>query len=195
MKKGLVDILKKDKYLLGLPNLLSFSRLLFLPLICYAITLEPARGRWLAMLLLALSFITDFFDGFVARQRKQFSELGRILDPIMDKLNVATIMVFLTIWRDLPLWYLLIVILRDLVILILSLYVINREQHVPQSNLIGKVTLVVFLLVIVLYIMDWQPYAFIALCASVTLIPVTLIRYILPYMRKTRPSGRDAGGR
>ncbi|HOT97486.1 MAG TPA: CDP-alcohol phosphatidyltransferase family protein [bacterium] len=186
MKLGLMEIIKKDKHLLGLPNLLSFSRLLFLPLICYAITLEPEHGGWLALLLLGLSFITDFFDGFVARQRQQFSELGRILDPVMDKLNVGLIMIMLACCRDLPWWYVLMVIGRDLVILILSLYVIKRRQHVPQSIFIGKVALVAFLVVIMTYIMNWRPFNYIALAVSVTLIPVTLFCYIIPYVRRSR---------
>jgi len=188
MKPGLMEIIKKDEHLLGLPNLLSFSRLLFLPLICYAITLEPARGGWMALLLLGLSFITDFFDGYVARQRQQFSELGRILDPVMDKLNVGLIMLFLAAYRDLPCWYVLMVIGRDLVILALSLYVIKRRQHVPQSIFIGKVALVAFLVVIITYIMDWRPYNFMALMVSLALIPVTLLCYIIPY---THDPGRQ----
>ncbi len=183
MKLGLMEMIRRDKHLLGLPNLLSFSRLLFLPLVCYAITLPPERGGWLALLLLGLSFVTDFFDGFVARQRQQFSELGRILDPVMDKLNVGLIMIVLAGYRDLPWWYVLMVIGRDLVILLLSLYVIKRRQHVPQSIFIGKVALVAFLVVIVTYIMNWQPFNQIALAVSVTLIPVTLFCYIIPYAR------------
>lgn len=183
MKLGLVEILKQDKHILGLPNLLSFSRLLILPLICYAITLEPATGGWLALALLALSFITDFFDGYVARRRMQFSELGRILDPIMDKLNVAAVMLFLTAYRDLPFRYVAIVIGRDLAILILSLWVIKNKQHVPQSDMIGKIALVVFLVVIVTYILDLKPWNLIAMALSVALIPVTLVRYILVYAR------------
>lgn len=190
MKTDLIEILKKDEHLLGLPNLLSFSRLLFLPLICYAITLDSSRGGWLVLLLLALSFLTDFFDGYVARQRKQFSELGRILDPIMDKLNVAAIMVFLAIWRELPVWYVLIVIGRDLAILMLSLHVIKREKHVPESIFIGKVALVAFLAVIVTFTMQWHPYTLITLGFSVILIPITLIRYILIYLfNKTHQQG------
>ncbi|HOC24062.1 MAG TPA: CDP-alcohol phosphatidyltransferase family protein [bacterium] len=189
MKLGLMEIIKQDKYILGLPNLLSFSRLLLLPLICYAITLEPAAGGWLALVLLALSFVTDFFDGYVARRRNQFSELGRILDPIMDKLNVAAIMLFLTAYRDLPCWYVAIVIGRDLAILVLSLWVIKTKRHVPQSNLIGKVALVVFLIVIVAYILDLKPYNYIAMAISVALVPITLIRYILVYARNGESSG------
>lgn len=183
MKLGLMEIIKRDKHILGLPNLLSFSRLLLLPLICYAITLSPAAGGRLALALLALSFITDFFDGYVARRRNQFSELGRILDPIMDKLNVAAIMIFLAAYRDLPCWYVAIVIGRDLAILILSLWVIKNKQHVPQSDMIGKIALVVFLVVIVTYILDLKPWNLIAMALSVALIPVTLVRYILVYAR------------
>jgi cardiolipin synthase (CMP-forming) len=186
MKSGLVEIIKKDKHLFGLPNLLSISRLLFLPLICYAISIDPAHGSWLALLLFALSSLTDFFDGYVARQRKQFSELGRILDPVMDKINIAALMLSLAAWRDLPYWYVAIVIGRDLLILFGSLYVIRRKRHVPESNFIGKTTLVVFLLVIVTYMFNLKPYNIIFMAASIALIPVTLVRYILADNRLNR---------
>lgn len=179
MNTGLKDLLKHDQHLFGLPNLLSFSRLLFLPLICYAISLDPAKGNWLALLLLWLSSLTDFFDGWVARQRKQFSELGRILDPVMDKLNIAALMLSLAIWRELPLWYAALVILRDLLILIGSLFIIKKRRHVPQSNALGKWTLFAFLMVVLTYLMNLRPFTTISLVISVVLIPVTLFRYLM----------------
>lgn len=179
MNTGLMDLLKHDQHLFGLPNLLSFSRLLFLPLICYAISLDPAKGNWLALLLLALSSLTDFFDGWVARQRQQFSELGRILDPVMDKLNIAALMLSLSAWRELPLWYAALVILRDLLILIGSLFIIKKRRHVPQSNALGKWTLFAFLLVVLTYMMNLRPFTTISLVISVVLIPVTLFRYLM----------------
>jgi cardiolipin synthase (CMP-forming) len=191
MRTGLMEILKKDQHTFGLPNLLSFSRLLFLPLICYAISLDPAKGNWLALLLLGLSSLTDFFDGWVARQRNQFSELGRILDPVMDKLNITALMLSLSAWRGLPLWYAVLVILRDLLILIGSLFVIKKRQHVPQSSMIGKWALFVFLLVVLTYLMDWKPWNIIALVISIVLMPLTLVRYISAH-RKLNAAGSSA---
>jgi Na+/glutamate symporter len=61
--------------------------------------------------------------------------------------------------------------------------VIKNKQHVPQSDMIGKIALVVFLVVIVTYILDLKPWNLIAMALSVALIPVTLVRYILVYAR------------
>lgn len=87
--------------LTSLPNLLTLSRILVLPAIVAVLFWNDPLARWIAFGLFALAGITDFFDGYAARQMNQMSILGRFLDPIADKLLVATIILMLVATGDL----------------------------------------------------------------------------------------------
>ena len=72
-----------------LPNILTLTRVAVIPFFVALFFLESAAGQWIACGLFALAAITDFFDGYVARSRKQTSAFGTFLDPVADKLLVA----------------------------------------------------------------------------------------------------------
>ena len=81
----------------SVPNLLTYARILVVPLVVLCFDLEE-RGkstdaaRWWALGLFAFASITDFFDGYLARVWQQSSSLGKMLDPIADKLLVAAVL-------------------------------------------------------------------------------------------------------
>ena len=80
----------------SLPNLLTISRILVIPVIVGTFYLEGNAVRWVACVLFVAAAITDFFDGYFARRRNSVSSLGRFLDPIADKLLVAAVLLMLT---------------------------------------------------------------------------------------------------
>ena len=83
---------KKTAYLFEniwtIPNIISFIRILLIPV--FGVLFYKGELLW-ALLILAFSGLTDFFDGKLARKLNQVSELGKMLDPIADKLTQATI--------------------------------------------------------------------------------------------------------
>ncbi len=72
-----------------LPNLLTLSRILAVPLVVATFYLPGPEARWLACVLFSIAGVTDWLDGHFARRWKQHSEFGRFLDPIADKLLVS----------------------------------------------------------------------------------------------------------
>ena len=76
--------------LLTLPNILTMSRVVVIPVFVALFFLETSTGQWIACGLFALAAITDFFDGYLARARSQMSAFGTFLDPVADKLLVAS---------------------------------------------------------------------------------------------------------
>lgn len=179
--KAFFDLIKRDKHNLGLPNLITLTRLLFLPLIIYFIMQDSYKSDLLATLCLFLSGITDYFDGYFARKLQMRSELGRMLDPIVDKVMVGIIMLFLAAHKDLPYWYVSMVIGRDILILVASMHIISRIQMVKESSLVGKVTMTFFLLVIICYMLGLEPYNRIIMIFSSILIPVSIVTYFISY--------------
>lgn len=78
-----------------LPNILTLSRIVIIPILIASFYLESKLYHWIAASLFLLASITDFFDGYLARAMKVQSSLGRFLDPIADKLIVAAAIVML----------------------------------------------------------------------------------------------------
>ena len=79
----------------NIPNILTFSRILAIPIVVGLVFIDPPLGNWLAFSVYASACITDFFDGYLARAWHQQSKLGRFLDPIADKLLVAAVLLML----------------------------------------------------------------------------------------------------
>jgi len=104
--------------------------------------------------------ITDFLDGFLARKLNQITELGKIIDPIADKIFVG-LLAFVMIFVDLlPLWFFLAVIIRDLLILAGGLYLTKKYKIVLQSNFEGKATFFLILLTILGVLLKIENVAF-----------------------------------
>jgi cardiolipin synthase (CMP-forming) len=179
----ILDLVKKDPHTMSIPNILSLSRLLLLPFICYAITVQSTAGNIAALILICISGLTDFLDGYLARQLDQRSHLGRILDPLLDKISIAVLVLFLAAYRQLPYWYVGLVIGRDLLILLAAISLVNRIKIVVESNWLGKCTLVSFLVVVVFYLFNWYPLTIVSMWVSTILIPLTLVSYFKRFQR------------
>jgi cardiolipin synthase len=101
--------------ILTIPNLLSFSRLLGVPLFLWLL-LGPHADGW-ALLVLMASGITDWADGVLARKLNQTSRLGALLDPAVDRLYILATLCGLVLRHVIPLWLALVLVGRDLVLL------------------------------------------------------------------------------
>lgn len=120
---------------LTVPNLLSLVRLLVMPLVWLDITGDrPVR----ALVVLALLVSTDWIDGYVARRFDQVSRLGKVLDPISDRILIAIVVVALGVAGIVPWWALGAVLLRDVVVGIVGLVVLARGAEAPAVTRMGK---------------------------------------------------------
>src|SRR5512147_2025305 len=79
----------------NLPNTLTISRILATPVVCLLLFVGTALGGWLALGVWIYACLTDFLDGYLARSWQQQSSFGRMLDPIADKLLVASVLLVL----------------------------------------------------------------------------------------------------
>jgi cardiolipin synthase len=121
-----------------LPNLLTLSRIVAIPLVAILLYFDGATWRWAALILYATACITDFFDGYLARSRHQVSDLGRFLDPIADKLLVAAVLLILVAERRLTGWSVLpalIILCREILVSGLREYLAGLHVGVPVSQL------------------------------------------------------------
>ena len=118
------------------PNALSVLRLLGVPLFLWLL-LGP-HADVAALVVLALSGLTDWADGVLARKLNQTSKLGALLDPAVDRLYILATLIGLTLRHIIPGWLAAVIIARDL-LLLLTLPVLRRHGYGPlQVSLVGK---------------------------------------------------------
>lgn len=168
-------------------NLLSISRIVLLIPIYYFLRLQNATGNYLAVFVMILAAATDTFDGRLARRLNQVSDYGRILDPIADKICIGVIAVILVTIRDLPLWYVVLIISRDLAILLLGLLLAFKTKVVVESNIIGKVTVTALAIVVIAFSLGLDPIKWFFLWCSVVLVAASSVSYLMkmiPLLRK-----------
>jgi len=124
--------------MLTLANRLTILRILMVPGITVLLLYRQVEAG-LALFLLA--GITDGLDGFVARTRRQKTTLGMVLDPLADKLLLTSTVIVLTILRELPRWFTVIVVSRDVILIGggLIIYMFLGKMPMPPSKL-GKAT-------------------------------------------------------
>lgn len=119
-----------------IPNLLSLLRLLLIPAFIW-VALGP-EDDLLAFAILALSAITDWLDGAIARRFNMTSRLGQLLDPIADRLFIASTIVVLAIREIVPWWLVLVLLSRDVVMFFVQLYVHRRGVAPLPVHYVGK---------------------------------------------------------
>jgi cardiolipin synthase len=124
-----------ESRLLTVPNLLSGVRLALVPLFVW---LFVSGREEAAVVLYAVGASTDWLDGYIARRTGQVSELGRLLDPLADRVYIAALVVALTIRGVLPLWLSAGIVGRDALLLALFPFVDRRSIARIRVNLTGK---------------------------------------------------------
>jgi cardiolipin synthase (CMP-forming) len=118
------------------PNLLSFLRLLGVPLFLWLVLVREADG-W-AFLVLAVSAFTDYLDGKLARRWHQISRVGQILDPLADRLYIFSTVVALTLREIVPLWFAVLLVGRDVFLAFLVPALRRRGLTVLPVHFLGK---------------------------------------------------------
>jgi cardiolipin synthase len=129
------DQAEPSNRILTVPNLLSLARIAILPVIY----LDLTSGRFLrAFVLLAVFATTDWFDGFLARRLNQITKLGAILDPISDRILFVVVGVGFVVADLLPLWALVVLLVRDAAVLLVGGVLLLRGASPPEVTRIGK---------------------------------------------------------
>ncbi|MCS7258224.1 MAG: CDP-alcohol phosphatidyltransferase family protein [candidate division WOR-3 bacterium] len=133
------------------PNLLSLSRLFLLPIILFFLA---TANYYSATAFLVLSWITDALDGYIARRTNQVTNIGKILDHLVDKVSVGSIFVVLVLTKYFPFWLAGLIIVRDTLIIIGSIILIKKRKFLYSSNVLGKLAGFFFALLMLIYILD-----------------------------------------
>ena len=119
------------------PNIITVARILFAPAFIWLLLVSTDQAsdvtRWVAAGLFVVGMATDGVDGFIARRYNMVTDLGKILDPIADKVLTGGALITLSILGELPWWVTAIIVVREVGITIFRMAVIS-DQVIPASR-------------------------------------------------------------
>ncbi|CAH2600155.1 phosphatidylglycerophosphate synthase [Rhodovastum atsumiense] len=124
--------------LTDLPNLLTLSRIAAIPVLVALVAVRTPASDFLACIVFSAAAITDYFDGKLARERRQLSDIGRMLDPIADKLLVGAALMMLAGMNRLSFWGLypaIVIMLREILVSGLREYLAGISIGLPVTRL------------------------------------------------------------
>ena len=169
------------------PNIISVFRICLVPVFIAVYFYDDNERKLYAVAVYALASFSDFLDGYLARKYKASSNLGKLLDPLGDKLMTISVMVCITIDGLIPFWAVLVAGIKELLMGAggIVLHKKARKQLLP-SNLIGKTSTVVFFLVcatlmLFINIPRWASTTLISVAIVLTFI--ALVSYLIKYIK------------
>lgn len=177
--------------ILTVPNLLSFFRILLIPVI---ICLYFKEQYWWAFGLLVLSGATDVVDGWIARTFHVVSDFGKAIDPVADKLTQIALLLCLMPMKYW--WMVAILITKEASIGILTLIALRRTHSVYSAGWYGKIcTVVIYLSMFVLILWRDADPTFVLVDAIVcsALIALAFVLYLIRYTAILRGTGKKEG--
>ncbi|MER7798124.1 CDP-diacylglycerol--glycerol-3-phosphate 3-phosphatidyltransferase [Microbacterium sp. NPDC096154] len=184
-----------------LPNAITISRMPLAILFVVLLVLGGAHGsddlvlRWVAAVIFIVGISTDWVDGYLARKHDIVTDLGKLLDPIADKLLTGAGFVGLAILGEVPWWMVIVILIREWGITIHRLVIVN--EHVVAAAWMGKIKTVVqgvtlsWALLPVWLLMGTGPFAIVTLVLMWAVVLLTVasgIDYVLAQVRGRRAS-------
>lgn len=169
--------------MLQISNLISIIRLvLTLPM---AVALIE-RNITTSILIGVIAFMTDLLDGYLARKLKQVSEIGKIIDPLADKIFFGTVVIILVVQLYLPLWFVLVILIRDVLILAGGLYLKSKIDFVMPSNYLGKFTATINVIAALIAYLKFTIIIDYALTVATVMMIYSFVVYLIGMLKLLR---------
>ncbi len=175
------------KEIFSIPNILSYIRLLLIPVFVYLfLTATETEDYYVVGLIILLSGITDLFDGMIARKFNQITELGKIVDPVADKLTQAAVVACL-MFRYSYMWIIVaLFVVKELFMGINGLILLKRGKKLDGAKWFGKLSTAVFYVAMgILITFPALDASFVSLLMIVTgiFLALSFIMYIPEYIK------------
>lgn len=170
------------KEIFNIPNMLCYFRILLVPVFIYTYFFADLKqSHLLAAFVLLISSLSDFLDGFIARKYNMITDLGKLIDPVADKLTQFVVAVALTYTYPAYALLLLVIVIKDGMLLFAGYFIYHKtRRHLGQAEMPGKIATAVFFMVSIILIACHIPGTFIAnvmIYSTVVLMFIAMIYY------------------
>ncbi len=170
---------------MNLPNWITVSRLIALPFLFYLLDTPTPSHRWICVAIFLIAASTDWVDGYLARRLNQVTELGKFLDPLVDKLLILAPLLSLIALQQVPAWGVFLILGREMAI---AGWRINPKltgnSTIQGANIWGKLKTVSQITAIALLLaplpQPWETPSLLVFWVSVILTLVSGVIYLLP---------------
>ena len=147
-------LISNGEFLLNLPNVLTISRVVLVPVFVVMLLLpNETVGRWLALLVFVIASITDRYDGLLARRRNMVTNFGKIADSFADKLLTGAAFIMLSYLGSLPWWVTVIILAREWGITAMRFAMVRKQVMAAGAG--GKAKMVLQIVGICLLLVPW----------------------------------------
>ena len=167
----------KDERVFTISNLMSLSRVFLLLPVIYFFKQDTPESKFYLFGLMLLAMLSDYLDGILARKLNQVSNLGKILDPVADKICMGVMAILLVQYRDMPLWFVIVIVARDVIILFCALFVLDKKNQIMQSTMPGKFAVGFMSISVLAYTFDIHELKLISIILSMIFILWTMVVY------------------
>ncbi|HET6267250.1 MAG TPA: CDP-diacylglycerol--glycerol-3-phosphate 3-phosphatidyltransferase [Acidobacteriota bacterium] len=181
---------------LNLPNTLTLSRIFLTPILVVVLLTRIEGKEIYGALIFTVAALTDFLDGYFARKRNQVTNVGKLLDPIADKLLVTSAFISLVELNLAPAWMVVIIVGREFAVSGIRSIAASQGFIMP-ANWFGKTKTVVQVLTIVVlivantYIEPWKSFGRYLLWATLAISLFSAITYLITFLRYEKNATRS----
>jgi CDP-diacylglycerol---glycerol-3-phosphate 3-phosphatidyltransferase len=171
---------------LNLPNALTLARILLVPVLVVALTVEAPGGSTIAAVVFAIAALTDGLDGYIARSRHSVTTFGKVMDPVADKLMIAAALISLVSLDRLEPWVAMVIIAREFAVSGLRIAAGQQGVVIPASKL-GKVKTIVQVAAVLALIASSDTGAAWVLALVYSMVAITVVSgadYFLNFRRR-----------
>ena len=171
---------------LNLPNALTLARILLVPVLVVALTVESPGGSTIAAIVFAVAALTDGLDGYMARSRQAVTTFGKVMDPVADKLMIAAALISLVSLHRLAAWVAMVIIAREFAVSGLRIAAGQQGVVIPASKL-GKAKTIVQVVAVLALIAASHPSAAWVQALVYAMVLITVVSgadYFLNFCRR-----------
>jgi CDP-diacylglycerol---glycerol-3-phosphate 3-phosphatidyltransferase len=173
---------------LNLPNTLTLSRIFLTPLLVVILLTRIDGKEIYGVVIFVIAALTDYLDGYIARKRNQVTDVGKLLDPIADKLLITSAFISLVELNLAPAWMVVIIVGREFAVSGIR-SIAAAQGYVMPANVLGKLKTVCQVLTIVVlivadtYIEPWERFGRFLLWVTVAISLVSAVNYLWIFLR------------
>lgn len=181
--------MKKSEYF-TIPNIMGYCRILLIPVFLYLYyRAETSKDYIVSFGVLSISFLSDFFDGKIARKFNMVTDFGKMLDPVADKLTQWSMAIAISFRVPMMIYFVILFALKEFYMGMMGLYIMKTFHKVNMAQMFGKISTVLLdmgVLVLLFYTSMPLEAANTIICCMMIVVVLAWVRYIFYHVNEIK---------